>query len=56
MRGISWLAAKTGQLFKKDSAPWSKYIYSTVRSESRCAIVQGVSSDVHECLYRPESV
>jgi hypothetical protein len=23
MRGISWLAAKTGQLLKKDSAPWS---------------------------------
>jgi hypothetical protein len=27
MRGISWLAAKTGKLLKKDSAPWSKYIY-----------------------------
>jgi hypothetical protein len=24
MRGISWLAAKTGQLLKKDSTPWSK--------------------------------
>jgi hypothetical protein len=24
MRGISWLAVKTGQLLKKDSAPWSK--------------------------------
>jgi hypothetical protein len=24
MWGISWLAAKTGQLLKKDSAPWSK--------------------------------
>jgi hypothetical protein len=23
MRGISWLAAKTGQLLKKDAAPWS---------------------------------
>jgi hypothetical protein len=23
MRRISWLAAKTDQLFKKDSAPWS---------------------------------
>jgi hypothetical protein len=23
-RGISWLAAKTGQLLKKDSAAWSK--------------------------------
>jgi hypothetical protein len=26
MRGISWLAAKTGQILKKDSAPWSKYV------------------------------
>jgi hypothetical protein len=25
MRGISWLAAKTGQLLKKDSAPWSNH-------------------------------
>jgi hypothetical protein len=24
MRGISWLAAKIGQLLKRDSAPWSK--------------------------------
>jgi hypothetical protein len=24
MRGISWVAAKTGQLLKRDSAPWSK--------------------------------
>jgi hypothetical protein len=24
MRGISWLAAKTGQVLKNDSAPWSK--------------------------------
>jgi hypothetical protein len=27
MRGISWLAAKTGQLLKKDSAPWSKCFF-----------------------------
>jgi hypothetical protein len=26
MRGISWLAATTGQLLKKDSAPWSKQV------------------------------
>jgi hypothetical protein len=26
MRGISWLAAKTGQLLKKDSAPWRRII------------------------------
>jgi hypothetical protein len=24
MRGISWLAARTGQLLKKDCASWSK--------------------------------
>jgi hypothetical protein len=33
MRGISWLAAKTGQLLKRDSAPWSKYIYIYVISK-----------------------
>jgi hypothetical protein len=26
MRGISRPVAKTGQLFKKDSAAWSKYV------------------------------
>jgi hypothetical protein len=35
MRGISWLAAKTGQLLK-DSAPWSSSSSSVTSSSTHC--------------------
>jgi hypothetical protein len=45
LRGIFWLAAKTGQLLKKDSAAWSKYISSV------SYILQYVCVCVCVCVY-----
>jgi nicotinamide riboside kinase len=34
MQGISWLAARTGQLLKEDCAPWSKEVFRIFRTDA----------------------
>jgi hypothetical protein len=60
MRGISWLAEKTDQLLKKDSAPWS---LNSEDSNIKCSFkVRGISLlnkrelfkdyEESECVYK----
>jgi hypothetical protein len=42
----------TCDLLTKDLYLHHSHIYTTVRSESRCALIKGVASDSHERLYR----
>jgi hypothetical protein len=46
MRGISWLAAKTGQLLKKDCAVWDKVWASCNQMSSHILVFFNISSTI----------